>query len=156
MPEQYQFKKYKNCFVLIQLHLILKIFVCDAWLALWIFFVNFCSTIFGTTLQDWNSLLNNLSLMNRLYKKNSLFISSTSVAIRECWSRVIVIGYQTDNLKAETYSANHYLRKWFVFEFWFPSRIVSALPYATMTSWEIERVINKNYKKNVEEFNCRY
>ena len=29
-------------------------------------------------------------------KKNSLFISSKSVAIWECWSRVIVIGYKTD------------------------------------------------------------
>ena len=43
MPKQYQFKKYKNCFVLMQLHLMLKIFVCGAWLALWIFFENFVS-----------------------------------------------------------------------------------------------------------------
>ena len=33
VPTQYHFKKYKNCFVLMQLHLMLKIFVCDAWLA---------------------------------------------------------------------------------------------------------------------------
>ena len=38
--------------MLMQLHLMLKIFVCDAWLALWIFFEKFCSKIFGTTLQD--------------------------------------------------------------------------------------------------------
>ena len=38
VPKQYQFKKYKNCFVLIQLHLMVKIYVCDAWLAVWIFF----------------------------------------------------------------------------------------------------------------------
>ena len=42
----------QNCFVLMQLHLILKIFVCDAWLALWIIFEKCCSKIFGTTLQD--------------------------------------------------------------------------------------------------------
>ena len=41
----------KNCFVLMQLHLMLKIFVCDAWLALWIFFEKFCSNIYETTLQ---------------------------------------------------------------------------------------------------------
>ena len=35
-----------------QLHVMLKIFVSDAWLALWIFFENFCSKIFGTTLQE--------------------------------------------------------------------------------------------------------
>ena len=52
----------------------------------------------------------------------------------------------TDNLKAETYSAIHYLRKSFVFEHEFPSRIVSAHLYVAMTSWQIERVINKNYK----------
>ena len=33
MPKQYKFKKYKNCFVLMQLRLMLKIFVYDAWQA---------------------------------------------------------------------------------------------------------------------------
>ena len=52
VPKQYQFKKYKNCFVLMQLHLMLNIFVCDIWLALWIFFFEkLCSKIFGKTLQ---------------------------------------------------------------------------------------------------------
>ena len=51
VPKQYQFKKYKICFVLMLLHLMLKIFVCDAWLVLWIFLETFCSKIFGTTLQ---------------------------------------------------------------------------------------------------------
>ena len=50
VPKQYQLKKYKNCFVLMQLHLMLKIFVCDAWLALRIFFEKFCSKIFGLSL----------------------------------------------------------------------------------------------------------
>ena len=77
-------------------------------------------------------------------KKNSLFISSKSVAIRECWLRVVVIGYKTDNLKAETCSAIHYLRKSFVFELWFPSRIASAHLYVAMTSLQMEWVINKN------------
>ena len=58
-------------------------------------------------------------------KNNSLFISKP-VVIREFWSRVIVIGYQPDHMKAETYAAIHNLRKWFVFELWFPSRIVNA------------------------------
>ena len=43
VPKQCQFKKYKNCFVLMQLHLMLKIFACDVWLALWIFFEKFYS-----------------------------------------------------------------------------------------------------------------
>ena len=77
---------------------------------------------------------------------NSLFISLKAVAIRECWSRVIVIGYQTDNLKAETYSVVHYIRKSFVFEPFFPSRIVSAHLYVAMTSRQMERVINKKYR----------
>ena len=38
--------------MLMQLHLMLKIFVCDAWLALWIFCEKFCSKILGTILQD--------------------------------------------------------------------------------------------------------
>ena len=29
----------QKCFVMMHLHLILKIFVCDAWVALWIFFL---------------------------------------------------------------------------------------------------------------------
>ena len=74
------------------------------------------------------------------------------MAIRECWSRVIVIGYYTDNLKAETYSAIHYLRKSFVFELWFPSRIVSAHLYVAMTSLQMERVINKNYRILLRNF----
>ena len=40
MPKQYQFTKYKNCFVLMQLHLMQKIIVCDAWIAFWIFLVD--------------------------------------------------------------------------------------------------------------------
>ena len=64
VPKQYQFKKYKNCFVLMQLHLMLKIVVCDAWLALWIFVEKFCSKIFWITLEDVNSLLNNVSSIN--------------------------------------------------------------------------------------------
>ena len=35
-----------------QLHLLLKIFVGDAWLAPWIFFEKFYSEFFKTTLQD--------------------------------------------------------------------------------------------------------
>ena len=35
-----------------QLRLMLKIFVVDAWLAPWICFENFCSEFFKTSLQD--------------------------------------------------------------------------------------------------------
>ena len=38
--------KHKTCIVLMQLHLMLKVFVSDAWLASWILFENFCSKIF--------------------------------------------------------------------------------------------------------------
>ena len=85
-------------------------------------------------------------------KRISLFILSKSVAIRECWSKVIVIVDQTDNLKAETYSAIHYLRMWFNFELWFPSRIANAHLYVAMTSLQIERVINENYRNLFSEF----
>ena len=46
-------------FVLMQLHLMLKNFVCDAWLALWTLFDKVC------TKTKKNSLLNNVSLINR-------------------------------------------------------------------------------------------
>ena len=45
-------QEHKTCIVLMPLHLMLKIFVSDAWLAPWIFFENFCSEFFETTLQD--------------------------------------------------------------------------------------------------------
>ena len=45
-------KEAQNCIVLMQLHLIQKIFVGDAWLAPWIFFENFCSESLKTTLRD--------------------------------------------------------------------------------------------------------
>ena len=35
-----------------QLHLMLKIFVSDAWLAPWIMFENICFEFFGMTVQD--------------------------------------------------------------------------------------------------------
>ena len=48
-----QRNKYKNCFVLMQLHLMLKIFVCDDWLALRLLKCEkFYSKIFGAPLQD--------------------------------------------------------------------------------------------------------
>ena len=52
VPKQCQFKKYKNCFVLLQLHLMLKIFVCDAWLALWICLRNFVPKSLVTVYQQ--------------------------------------------------------------------------------------------------------
>ena len=63
MPKQYQFKKQKNCIVLMQLHVMLELFVSDGWLAPWIFFDNFCSEFFGTTLQDVYNMQNTFYLV---------------------------------------------------------------------------------------------
>ena len=46
-----------------QLHLMLKIFVSDAWLAPWIVFEKFCSEFFGTTLQDVYTMPNTFYLV---------------------------------------------------------------------------------------------
>ena len=48
-----------------QLHLMLKIFVSDAWLASWILFENFCSKMFSTTLQDVYNIPHTLYLVNQ-------------------------------------------------------------------------------------------
>ena len=45
-----------------QQHLMLKIFLSDAWLAPWIFFDNFCSEFFGTILQDVYNMPNPFNL----------------------------------------------------------------------------------------------
>ena len=146
MPTQYKFKKYKNCVVLIQLHLMLKIFAGDAWLALWTFFEKFCRTIFWTTLQDLSSLLNNVSLINRLLKNNFYWYLEIC-----CNSGMLVNSYRyCGNL---FYSAIRYLRMWFIFELWCPSRIVNARLYVTMTSLQIERLINKNYRNLFRNLN---
>ena len=75
-----------------QLHLMLRIFVGDAWLAPWIFFEIVCSEFFKTSLQDVYNMPHTFYLVIPLDKKNFVFISSKSVANRECWSRVVVIG----------------------------------------------------------------
>ena len=77
--------------VLMQQHLMLKIFVGDAWLAPQIFFENFCSEFFKTTLQDVFNMPNTFYVVFQAWKKNVVFMSSISVANRECWSRVAVI-----------------------------------------------------------------
>ena len=51
----------------------------------------------------------------------------------------------------EIYSAIHYLQKSFVFEFLFPSRIVSAHLYLAMRSLQMERIIKKKLQKYIEE-----
>ena len=70
VPKQYQFKKHKNCIVLMQLHLMLKIFVSDAWLVPWIFFEKCCSEFFETSLQDVYNMPNTFSLVIRSKKKD--------------------------------------------------------------------------------------
>ena len=77
-------------------------------------------------------------------EKHSLFGSSKSVANRECWSRVVVIGYWTDNLQVDNYSEIHFPRKWFVSELWFPSRIVGVRLHVVMTSSQMQCVNSKN------------
>ena len=47
-------------------------------------------------------------LVIQLYTTNSLFVPLISVTYRECSSRVVDIGYQTNNLKTENNSAIHY------------------------------------------------
>ena len=59
---------------------------------------------------------------------------SESVAMFERWSRVIVIGYNTDNLGAKNYSAIHHQQKLFVFELLF-SHFVSARLLMAVTLW---------------------
>ena len=61
-------------------------------------------------------------------------MSSKSVAIRGCWSGLIVIRYKTDNLKAGNDSAIHYFRKLFVFDLLLPSRTIDARMYIAITS----------------------
>ena len=55
----------QKCIVLMQLHLMLKIFVGDAWLAPWIFFENFYSEFFKTTLQDVYNMPQTFYLVNK-------------------------------------------------------------------------------------------
>ena len=69
---------------LMQLHLMLKIFVNDAWLAPWIFFENIYSEFFGMTLKDVYNMQNKFYLSIQPYKKNILCMSSKPVANREC------------------------------------------------------------------------
>ena len=110
------------------------------------YFWDFFPKIFGTALQDSNSLPNNVSIIKHTVGKE-FFIHIIEICCKwGMWSRVIVIGYLTDNMKAGTFSAIHYLQKSFVFELWFPSRIVSAYLYVAMTSWQMERVNNRNYR----------
>ena len=130
--------------MLMQLHLMLKIFVCDAWLALWNFFLEIL----------FQNLRNNFARLKMFTKQR--FINKQTVEKEICIHIIdiccnsgmlvksIVIGYQTDNLKAETSSSIHHIRKWFVFELWFPSSIVSAHLYVAMKSWQIECINNKN------------
>ena len=61
-----------------QLHLMLKIIVSDAWLAPWIFFENFCSEFFGKTRQD-------------VYNMPNTFLFSHSNVEKECFIHVIEI-----------------------------------------------------------------
>ena len=70
-----------------QLHLMLKIFVGDAWLASWIFFENFSSEFFKTTLLDVLNMSHTFYLVIQLYKKNFVFMSSKSIANKECLGR---------------------------------------------------------------------
>ena len=46
-----------------QLHLMLKNFVSDAWLAPWILFEKFCTEFFWTTLQDVYNIPNTFYLV---------------------------------------------------------------------------------------------
>ena len=60
--------------------------------SLGIYFENFCYEFFKMTLQDEYNMPHTFSLVIQLQKKHFVFMSSKSVAKRECWSRVVVIG----------------------------------------------------------------
>ena len=79
---QYQFKKHKNYIVLMQLHLMLKIFGSDAWPAPWIFFKNFCSELFGTTLQDVYNMPNTFLLSHSTVEKD-FFINVVEICCKQ-------------------------------------------------------------------------
>ena len=123
-----------NAFLLMQQHLMLQIFVSDAWLALWIFLDFLPKSL-------WND-----SARREQYATHVLFSHSTEekeffIHVVEicCQSGIFIKRYLTEDLKAENYLAIHFLRKWFVFELLFQSRIVDASSYVAMTSWQIMR-----------------
>ena len=92
VSKQCQFTKYKNCFVLMQLHLMLKIFVCDAWLALWIFFEKFCSKIFGTTNNSARlKQFTEQGFINQCNVGNKFFIQVVEIC---CKSEMLVKSYR--------------------------------------------------------------
>ena len=64
-------------------------------------------------LQDVYNLLSSVSINQSIVEK-IVIMSSKFVAIQERWSRVLVIGYKSDNLKAENYSAIYLVWKRFV------------------------------------------
>ena len=68
-----------------QLYLMLKIFVSDARLAPWIFFENFCSELFGTTLQDKHVLLSHSTV------EKEFFIHVIDICCKQ--GMLIKIGY---------------------------------------------------------------
>ena len=90
MAKQYKFKKYKNCFVLMQLHLMLNIFVSDASLSLWIFFENFCLKIFGTTLQELKQFTKQ-GFNNKQTIEKEIFIHIIEIC---CYSGMLVKSYR--------------------------------------------------------------
>ena len=52
-------------------------------------------------------------------------------------------------LRRKIIQRSMFIRKLFDFELWFPSRIVGARLYVAMTSWQVEYVINKNYRNSL-------
>ena len=121
-----------------QLQLMLNIFACDAWLALLIFFEKFCSKILPRLKQ-----FSKQRFINKQNVEKEFFIHIIEIC---CNSGMLVKSCRFFVIKLAILRRIHYLPKWFVFELWFPSDIISAHLYVAMTSLQTECAINENYR----------
>ena len=88
-----QIKKYRHCIVLMYLHLMLKIFVRDAWIAPWIFYLGFLFRILWNDSASREQYARDVLFSHSTVETYFLFVSSKSVTNRDYCSRVVVIGY---------------------------------------------------------------
>ena len=152
MPKQYHFKKYKNCFVLMQLHLMLKIFVGDAGLALWIFFVPKSLEQLCKTKQFTKQLFNNKQSV-----KKEFFIHIIEIC---CNLGMLVKSYRYWLLSWQSKSGN-------LLSDSLPSRVIRFRALVSFTYSQCTPVRGNDVMANrtrhqqklqnfVEEFNCWY
>ena len=155
MPKQYQFKKHKNCIVLMQLHLMLKIFVSDGWLARGYFLIILFRIL-------WND-----SVGCYTYAKHVLF--SHAIVEKEIFIHDIEIFCKQEMFIK---SCRHWLfklttlrRKIIQRSIFFERdlfRVLVSSVYSRCTPIHGNDVMasgmrhQQKLKKFVEEFNCRY